>query len=242
MASVWEDLVREDNKVRVMDVLKHLKTDGQHIFKFRVIEVMSTEFPDPKNLPWKLNKDEFTLLMRKLAEEGGTEEEEELERLRVKWREKWREYYGSDDKDGAIASDDIEKVLQGEGYCPTRSLVVLIKHLFNDQGNESLDMDEFVQMMEHPPKDAFVSGPDFYKAFDDLDPERKGYLTRQQLRTLEDYGDNKLTEAEIEEMWTECGSKTEDKFFYKDMLHLIWTRFVLQKCMLHIFAKLFTLF
>ncbi|CDW53538.1 Calmodulin [Trichuris trichiura] len=107
------------------------------------------------------------------------------------------------DGDGKITSQELGVVMRSLGQRPTESELRDMVNEVDEDGNGTIEFDEFLQMMSRKMKDS-DSEQELREAFQVFDKDKDGFISASELHYVMTNLGEKLTDEEVQEMIREA--------------------------------------
>ncbi|XP_052225632.1 uncharacterized protein LOC127841106 [Dreissena polymorpha] len=212
--------VNANGRVSVNEVGRCLRQQGLQVSNFAILRIVS----DGQTPECEMDHDTFVAvkdkLLIELANQTPLKPEERLRKYKAHYLDLWREHSGSKDETGEIPVSELTSVVFSECN-PTQELLDALKELKSD-GSESLNFEEFCEMLENLPRSGMIDESALLKAFQMEDVDGSGYISRTQLyQLLIENGSDPLSKEDVDEMMEDCG--VGDRFKYSDWVQRVIT-------------------
>jgi len=151
-----------------------------------------------------------------ICERYGLTEEQVLE---------FQEAFGLFDKDGdgKITSTELGVVMRSLGQRPTEAELRDMVNEVDEDGNGTIEFDEFLQMMSRKMKDV-DSEQELREAFQVFDKDKDGYISADELRFVMTNLGEKLTDEEVREMIKEADLDGDGLVNYNEFVKMMTTK------------------
>lgn len=218
---MWTDLKIEDGRVSINELGRCLRQQGIDVSNFMLLRISS----DGQTPEFTMDHETFVNTKEKLIQEltnqtTQTDSEAKKRKFRAQYLDLWKEHTHSRDEQGEIPLSKLVDVVFSECN-PNQKLLDVIIAIKND-GSESLNFEEFCDMLENLPRSGMIDEETLLDAFRTEDIDATGYLTRPQLYSLLiENGNDPLTKEDVDEMMEDCGHG--DKFKYTDWVQRVIT-------------------
>ncbi|KAI8521076.1 calmodulin-like 3 [Branchiostoma belcheri] len=126
----------------------------------------------------------------------------EVEELTEEQIAEFREAFNLFDKDGGgdISVKELGSVMRSLGQNPTEQELQDMVRSVDQDGNGTIDFNEFLQMMQKAMKSDVDSEAELKEAFRVFDKDGNGFISSEELRHVMTNLGEKLTDEEVEEM------------------------------------------
>ncbi|XP_052775664.1 uncharacterized protein LOC128213696 isoform X2 [Mya arenaria] len=221
---LWTDLETDEHgHVSVTELGRVIRQNGIYVSNFTILRIVS----DGETPQSTMNHESFVnakeKLILELANQAPLEPEERRRRYKAQYLDLWREHSRSKDESGEIPISELPNVVFSECN-PTRELLGALMEVKSD-GSESLNFEEFCEMLENLPRSGMIDEDALLKAFQTEDVDGSGYVSRTQLyQLLIENGSDPLSKEDVDDMMEDCG--VGDRFKYTGTYKMLVFYFV----------------
>ncbi|WAR23469.1 CALM-like protein [Mya arenaria] len=203
---LWTDLETDEHgHVSVTELGRVIRQNGIYVSNFTILRIVS---------------DGETRRLRLSRKKGEGDTKIGLPFLIAQYLDLWREHSRSKDESGEIPISELPNVVFSECN-PTRELLGALMEVKSD-GSESLNFEEFCEMLENLPRSGMIDEDALLKAFQTEDVDGSGYVSRTQLyQLLIENGSDPLSKEDVDDMMEDCG--VGDRFKYTDWVKRVLT-------------------
>ncbi|XP_062503825.1 uncharacterized protein LOC134180645 [Corticium candelabrum] len=140
------------------------------------------------------------------------------------------------DGNGSISRKELGAVMKSLGLKPTEDEMKAMIESADTNANESLDLDEFLQLMS----EATRPDKELREAFKEFDKDGNGVITPDELRSVMKSMGEKLTDSELDEMIKKADKSGDGKVDYEEFVKLMtgqhgnyYTLYVMRLLLIH---------
>ena len=129
------------------------------------------------------------------------------------------------DKDGsgAINADELGTVMRSLGETPTDAEVIKMVQEVDESGDGEIDFDEFCGMMRKKMKESNEE-EELKAAFRCFDKDGSGTIEQAELRAIMTTLGQKMTDAEVDEMWKEADNDGSGTIEYREFVDILMAK------------------
>ncbi|KRZ11451.1 Calmodulin, partial [Trichinella zimbabwensis] len=124
------------------------------------------------------------------------------------------------DGDGKITSQELGIVMRSLGQRPTESELRDMVNEVDEDGNGTIEFDEFLQMMSRKMKDS-DSEQELKEAFQVFDKDKDGFISAAELHYVMTNLGEKLTDEEVQEMIREADLDGDGLVNYNEFVKMM---------------------
>ncbi|XP_045159716.2 troponin C, skeletal muscle-like [Mercenaria mercenaria] len=218
---MWTDMEVDDNgKVSVNEFGRYLRQHGVDVSNFAILRIVSDGQTPQTNMDHEMFVNAKEKLVLEHSNQTELTPEEKLRKYKANYLDLWREHSRSRNETGEIPVSQLPHIVFAECN-PTRELLDALIAVKQD-GSESINFEEFCEMLENLPQSGMIDENRLLKAFQTEDIDGSGYISRSQLYSLLiENGNDPLKKEEVDEMMEDCGSG--DRFKYTDWVQRVIT-------------------
>jgi len=125
------------------------------------------------------------------------------------------------DGDGTVTSTEIKEVMKSLGQNPTDLELQEMIEEVDEDGNGSIEFDEFLVMMAKKMKENESNCADVEAAFKVFDVDGDGFISAEELKSVMATLGETLTQEEIEEMIREADEDGDGKVCYEEFAKMM---------------------
>ncbi|KAF1575878.1 UNVERIFIED_CONTAM: Calmodulin, partial [Eudyptes robustus] len=124
------------------------------------------------------------------------------------------------DGDGRVTALELGIVMQSLGHTPTEQELIDMVNEIDEDGNGSIELEEFVKMMSRKVKDTETE-KELQEAFQVFDKDNDGYISAVELRfVMMNLGED-LSEDEVYEMIKEADLDGDGKVNFTEFVYMM---------------------
>ena len=124
------------------------------------------------------------------------------------------------DGNGFVTTDELGTVMRSLGQKPTDEEILDMIHLVDEDGDGTIDFEEFILLMEMKMNDSDEE-QDIIEVFKVFDNDGNGYITAAELRHVMTNLEEKLTDEEIDEMINEADIDGDGQISYNEFKRMM---------------------
>lgn len=125
------------------------------------------------------------------------------------------------DEDGVLTFPELNVVMKSLGQRPSeKELLTMVRAVSEDQIYDTIEFNEFLQMMSKQQKDGLNEGA-LKDAFRIFDKDDDGFISVDELRHIMQSLGEKLTDNELDDMIGEADSDKDGLINYQEFVHVL---------------------